>query len=186
MKRPGRAGAAETGSDEVREILRRRRDSLALAQDEADAIAATSLLVCTVGQERYAVPVEAVREIQSGYSVARIPCAPEHILGVISVRGEIVSVTDLGVLLGVAERRSRLSSGASRPAIIIAEGLVASALVVDEIGDIVDVPADAIEPPLSAQDKHEAPLVRGSIEIDGRMVAVVDCAVVLEPIESVT
>jgi len=51
---------------------------------------------------------------------------------------------------------------------------------------VVAVSLDAIEPPLSAHDRHEAPLVRGSIEIDGRMVAVVDCAVVLEPIECVT
>lgn len=186
MKRSGREKTPATGSDDVQETLRRRRDSLARAEDEAQSVETASLLAFAVGDERYAVPLDAVREIQSGYTVARIPCAPPHILGVISVRGEIVSVTDLGVLLGVPEHRTRPSQAASRPAIIIAEGLVASALVVDEIGDIVDVPADAVEPPLSAQDRHEAPLVRGSVEIDGQMIAIVDCATVLEPIDSVT
>ena len=185
MKRPV-PETPDAGSDEVQEILHRRRESLARVDAEAQPTETVSLLVCSVGGERYAVPTEGVREIQSGYTIARIPCAPEHILGVISVRGEIVSVTDLGVLLRVPETRRRPSFAASQPAILVAEGLVTTALVVDDIGDIVDVPADDVERPLSAQDRLDAPLVSGSVEIDGQLVAIVDCAAVLEPIDSGT
>ena len=185
MKRPV-PETQGTGGDEVQEILRRRRESLAHVDEEARSAETVSLLLFSISGEDYAVPTEVVREIQSGYTVARIPCAPEHILGVISVRGEIVSVTDLGVLLRVPETRRRPSFAASQPAILIAEGLVTTALVVDDIGDIVDVPADDLEPPLSAQDRLDAPLVSGSVEIDGRMVTTVDCTAVLEPIDSGT
>jgi len=172
------------GDEDMQEILRRRRESLARVEEDAEPAETVALLVFGIGEERYAVPLEAVREIQSGYTVARIPCTPAHILGVISVRGDIVSVTDLGVLLGVPDRRTRPRLMAPQPAIIIAEGLVATAFAVDEIGDIVDVPVNAMEPSLSAQDSLEAPLVSASVEIEGEMVAIVNCATVLEPIDS--
>ena len=171
-------------SADVREVLRRRRESLARAEDDSPPVDTVALLVFDLGDQRYAVPADAVHEVQAGYTVARIPCTPAHILGVMSVRGEIVSVTDLGALLDVPTGLSRARPASARPAILVAEGPVSSALVVDDIVDIIDVPASALEPPLALADRRQAPLLRASVEIDGRMVAVVDCATLLEPIDS--
>jgi chemotaxis signal transduction protein len=57
-----------------------------------------------------------------------------------------------------------------------------TAIVVDEIGDIVDVPRDSVEPPLSTLDKAQAEFVSGSVYVDNQLIGIVNLEKVLEPI----
>lgn len=58
-------------------------------------------LLLRVGEDAYAVPIEATREVVAAPSVARVPTAPDVVLGVCNLRGEIVPVFDTGRLLGL-------------------------------------------------------------------------------------
>jgi purine-binding chemotaxis protein CheW len=58
-----------------------------------------------VADERFAVPVEGVREILQVQPVARMPNAPPYFLGMIDVRGQGVPVVDLRQKLGFGECR---------------------------------------------------------------------------------
>lgn len=57
-----------------------------------------SLVFCVAGRV-YACPVSAVREVVPLARVARLPGAPVSILGLINVRGSIVTVVNAGELL---------------------------------------------------------------------------------------
>lgn len=181
------AGADDLSSPEAREVLRRRAEALARNDEEEPAGETLRFLVFRVGEDGYALPAQAVREIVTGYPVARIPCTPPHVVGVTSIRGEIVSVTDLRTLLD-AERPQEVTS---RPAIVVDVGEVSGALVVDEVLDVVDVPLAELEPPIvgrtwDASGAEGATLVKGSMECGGRMVSILDGAVVLTPIDEAT
>jgi purine-binding chemotaxis protein CheW len=162
------------------EILSRRAESLALESVEEEVTDRHSMLLFRIGEEWYAVQVDAVREIFQEYEVTPVPCTPAFILGVTNVRGEIISVTDiaimtsLGTIVGTAE--------AQPPAVVITNGNVTTALVVDEIGDIAEVPSDAIEPPVSIIDRAQAEFVAGSVHLDGGMVGLFNIERLLEPI----
>lgn len=63
--------------------------------EEQESEPEIELLSFFVGKEEYAFDVFEVREIIKYHSVTSIPRCPEYILGVISLRGEIVPIIDL-------------------------------------------------------------------------------------------
>jgi purine-binding chemotaxis protein CheW len=53
--------------------------------------------------EHYAVDILCVEEIRSWERPTRIPNAPEHVIGVINMRGTIVPIIDLRIKFGIGE-----------------------------------------------------------------------------------
>ena len=51
---------------------------------------------------------------------------------------------------------------------------MATAIVVDEIGDIVEVPVGSMEPPISGIDREQAQFVAGSVFVSDRMVGLLN------------
>ena len=164
------------------EILERRARSLALEAAEEESPDRLSMLLFRIGAEWYAVYVRDVREIFQDYAVTPVPCTPPFILGVTNVRGEILSVTDPAQLMGL--RTIAATNGAQPPAVVISSGGVATALVTDEIGDIVEVPQSAVEPPVSIIDRAQAEFVAASVSVDDTMVGLLNVERVLEPVGS--
>lgn len=168
-------------AEQMSEVLRRRAASLAQTQTEASTTESIGLLLFRLGEEWYAVGIGGVREIYNDYEVTRIPRVPDYIFGVFNVRGEIISVTDLGALMRVPNREVQVDDELPS-AIIISNEECVTAIIVDEIGDIVDAAAGSIEPPLSTLDKAQAEYVSGSIYVDSRLVGIVNLDKILEPI----
>ncbi|MBS3956754.1 MAG: purine-binding chemotaxis protein CheW [Clostridiales bacterium] len=163
------------------EILRRRAESLAAEAVEDHADDRIPLLLFRLGEEWYAVKVADVREIFQDYTVTPIPCVPDSILGVVNIRGEIISVTEVATLMGLGAA-DELSEEA--PAIVIQNDEATTAMVIDEIGDIVEVPSGGVEPPLSVLDKTQAEYVAGSVYVDGRLIGLFNTATILRPIDA--
>lgn len=73
----------------------------------ADAATLTAMagkyLTFNLGAESYGVPVLKVREIIRLTDVTPVPQVPEHVRGVINLRGKIIPVIDLKIKLGLAE-----------------------------------------------------------------------------------
>jgi len=141
-----------------------------------------SLLLFRIAEEWYAVEARDVREIFQDYEVTPVPCVPEFILGVVNIRGEILSVTDPARMMHLGCIGGDGHGGL--PAVVVANDTVATALVVDEIGDIVEVADGAIEPPVSIIDRAQAEFVAGSVFVSDRMVGLLNVERVLEPIGS--
>jgi purine-binding chemotaxis protein CheW len=58
-----------------------------------------AVLAVLAGDEVYGFPLSAVREILVPPPLTEVPRAPEHFLGVISVRGQIITLIDLPKML---------------------------------------------------------------------------------------
>jgi purine-binding chemotaxis protein CheW len=167
---------AEMGPEE-RDLLEARAAELA-AVEEPETGETLGALVVSVQDDRYALPLPAVREVVSEYQLTPVPCAPHAVRGVINLRGEIVSVTDLGILLGLrAETVVRRS-----PLVVLTDGAVTTALLVDAVTDIAHVPGDAMTPPLAVADRVHADAVSGSFQTEGGPVALLEPAALLVPV----
>jgi purine-binding chemotaxis protein CheW len=160
-------------------ILLERAASLANESSEDEVTDSISLLLFRIADEWYSMRVSDVREIFQEYELTPIPCVPDHILGVVNVRGEILSVTDPAKLMRIGAIDT---DQAVPPAIVIGSGEVDTALVVDEIGDITEVPADAIEPPISTIDRSQGEYIAGSVHVGDSMVGLINVEKILEPI----
>lgn len=97
-------------------------------------------LTFTLGRESYGVNVLKVREIIRLAEITLVPQMPEHVRGVINLRGKIVPVVDLRVRFGLKNRGTT-----ERTCIIIAQlescsrGHVWMGLIVDAIEDVLNL-----------------------------------------------
>ena len=167
-------------AETTEQILKRRALSLA-TQAEGDELSdRVALLLFRINEEWYAVKLADVREIFQNFDITPIPCVPDFVLGVTSVRGEILSVTDPARLMGLGSTVA--DGGAELPAVVITDGSVATALVVAEIGDIAEVGVDLFEPPVSIIDRAQGEFIAGSAHAGDQMVGLLDVERVLRPI----
>ncbi len=170
----------ERGLSEDIAVLQRRADALAVRDDEQELLDTVATLRFRLGAEWYAVRVSEVREIFHDYEITTIPCVPGYILGVVNVRGEILSVTDPARLMGIGG--IEFDKNALPPAVVVAHDDLATALVVDEIGDITEVDAAAVEPPISTIDRKQAEFIAGTIHDASTLIGLVSIDKVLEPV----
>ena len=90
------------------------------------------------------IPIYKVEEISRYCSVTPVPGAPESVCGVMSLRGEVVTVLDLRAILGLGK------SGYTRQTrnVIVQAGGERIGLLVDRVADVVRaVTADLLPPP---------------------------------------
>ena len=72
-----------------------------LAPELDSETGAVAVLAVLAGNEAYGIPLGSVREILAPPPMTEVPRAADHFLGVISVRGEIITVIDLPKLLNL-------------------------------------------------------------------------------------
>ena len=176
MDSSGRSGFGSL-PDATKDVLRQRADTLSREQVDESVERRTEVLAFSVGDEWYAVRIGDVKEILSDYHITWLPSLPEHILGVVNIRGEVTSVTDFRRILGMSD-----AGESEAPMIVVGDEACKTALVVDEIGDIVEIPEGGIEPPLSVIDRRHVEYVEGSVSAGDRLIALVDLEKILEPI----
>ncbi len=67
------------------------------------------LLAFSVGDHRYALPLSAVKRVVRAVEVTPLPDAPDTILGLINVQGQIMPVVNVRRRMGLPEREVNLS-----------------------------------------------------------------------------
>jgi purine-binding chemotaxis protein CheW len=100
---------------------------------------------CTFYLDRalFGVEVHKVQEVLRDQEMTPVPLAPEVVRGLINLRGQIVTAIDLRRRLG---RGPRESGGRSMNVVLRTEEGAVS-LLVDEIGDVVEVDDSVLERP---------------------------------------
>lgn len=121
-------------------------------------------VVFRVEKERYALPLSAVREVVVPPQVwSRVPRAPPAVRGVINLRGRVVTVVELGRLLGLAELPTP-----PQKVVLLDRGRRDLGLLVTEVEGI-----EPIEKVTGAPGK-QADAVRGVARLKGLAVTVLD------------
>lgn len=89
-----------TGKDQIDNILQERARILAKPLDKEDGDGERiEVLSFMLNGEQYAVPMKYVKEVTLLRHLTSLPGTPDFILGIIGIRGRIISVTDLRVFL---------------------------------------------------------------------------------------
>ena len=104
----------------------------------ADAPASTGTIqVATfrVGDMRLGIDIRHVQEINRSLVARRAPHAPACVFGVANLRGEVVTLLDLRIMLGLP----RADESSPRRAVVLHSQEESIALIVEEICDVVAV-----------------------------------------------
>lgn len=116
-----------------------------------------------------AVPVEGVQEVIREGEMTQVPLAPDTVEGLMNLRGQIVTVIDLRRCLGLEHN----PAGADMHVVLRREGNPVS-LLVDEIGDVVEIDDRArAKPPRSIKGTLRE-LLAYVYTLEGRLLLVLD------------
>lgn len=83
------------GPEEARRILAERAAALARPAATADESKRLEVVEFVLARERYALASARVREVHPLENLTPLPCTPAYVLGIVNLRGEILSVIDL-------------------------------------------------------------------------------------------
>lgn len=120
-------------------------------------------------REEYGIGVEQVQEIRFLENITRIPKAPSHVIGVMNLRGKIISVIDLKSKLGFHTSRSTAAS--SRILVAEIKGALMG-LLVDEVDQVMRISGKEIEP--SPSESESAKYVKGIAKTQDRLIVLLD------------
>ena len=116
------------------------------------------------------VEVERVQEVIRYQEMTPVPLAAAAVSGLINLRGQIVTAIDLRQCLGMPPR----PDGKLPINVVVRANDRAVSLLVDEIGDVLDVPVDSFEESPSTLDSLDRSLFAGVYKLDGGLLLVLD------------
>lgn len=104
---------------------------------------ADKYLTFFLDREVYGVEISYVIEIIGIQKITNVPEMPDYIKGVINLRGKVIPVMDVRTRFRMEPREYD-----ERTCIIVVDiGGTTVGLVVDEVSEVADIPADQVEPP---------------------------------------
>jgi purine-binding chemotaxis protein CheW len=124
----------------------------------------------TLADQLCGVPVLAVRDVLADQTIARIPLAPREVAGSLNLRGRIVTAIDLRERLRLPPRQA----GAPSMSIVTEQGTELYALLVDQVSEVVSLPAAGLErnpPTLPALWAEHS---RGIYRLEERLLVILD------------
>jgi purine-binding chemotaxis protein CheW len=121
-----------------------------------------------VGGLFFGVEVPEVQEVLRYQEMTRVPRAPEVIEGLINLRGQIVTAVDMRKRLGLPPR----PNGEPPMNLVVRSDDGAVSLLVDEIGDVIEVGREDFEGTPDNMGAGQRELIEGVYKLEGRLLLV--------------
>ncbi len=129
-----------------------------------------------IGDETYGVRISVVREIVRVPEITAVPNAPDHIEGVINLRGKIIPVMDLRKRFGIKNVEPNKKN---RILVVELESKMVG-LIVNSASEVLKIPPSDIEMPNTMFPEGELSYVTGVGKLHGRLVILLDIGKLLE------
>ncbi|MEW6494951.1 MAG: chemotaxis protein CheW [Cyanobacteriota bacterium] len=156
---------------EERDIFRQRADSLRPSIESANVTSELiPLAVIGFGNEYFGLDLDLVREFTDISNLTPIPCCPNHIVGNMNLRGEIVTLVDIRNVLNLPN--SLVSIGAQ--AVVVQVDDIVAGLPVDRVLEMVSVNATELTPLPPPLSKFGEQYLRGIVFFEEKMMRVLD------------
>ncbi|MFP4251517.1 MAG: chemotaxis protein CheW [Guyparkeria sp.] len=125
----------------------------------------------TVDDETYALNVLDVQEVLRDAEITPIPGAPDAILGIINLRGNVVTVVDARTFFGLEEKTWDENSRIM--VIEVASGEIVG-LVVDSVAEVIALPQAVVDQAMMAVADDRARHILGIVPQDEKLIILVD------------
>jgi purine-binding chemotaxis protein CheW len=126
----------------------------------------------TLAGQLCGIPVLAVRDVLGEQTIARVPLAPPEVAGSLNLRGRIVTTIDLRQRL----RLPPAPSGTRRMSVVTEQGGELYALLVDQVSEVMTLPAAAYERTPPTLPPEWAAFSVGVYRLEAGLMVVLDVA----------
>jgi len=117
-----------------------------------------------------------IQEINKLIEMTKVPQAPEYVLGILNLRGQIVTIIDLGIKLDLSS--TELSDNTRN--IIVNSKEESIGLLVERIGDVVRVNSAKSEPPPANIGSVQGKFFKGVFKTPNHLIGILDVEEILE------
>ena len=121
-------------------------------------------------EETYGINVMQVREVLRHTEIAPVPGAPDYVLGIINLRGNVVTVIDtrsrFGLMQGEITDNTRI--------IVIESERQVIGILVDSVAEVVYLRSSEIDTTPSVGTEESAKFIQGVSNRDGKLLILVD------------
>jgi len=133
---------------------------------------ASTRQVCTftVGELTFGVDVQNVHEVIRAQQMTKVPMAPSVVRGLINLRGRIVTAVDMRARLEV----DPLADDEEPMNVVVHSEEMAVSLLVDEIGDVLNVEESLRAQPPAGLSPVVGDLVESVYKLEGDLLLVLD------------
>lgn len=150
--------AADADAEQCRRILEARARELARKPDStAPAGETIEVVEFLLAREHYAIECRFVRDVRALGQVTPVPCTPPFVLGIVNLRGEILSVVDIKKFFDLPDKGltdlNRL--------IVLDSGTMRFGILADAINGVRHVPVSDIQTSLPTLTGIRADYLRG-------------------------
>jgi len=115
------------------------------------------------------IPVVLVQEVLVAQQVSPIPLSPNEVAGFLNLRGQIVTAIELRARLGLPPR-----DGGEVMNVVVRDDDELFSLIVDEVGDVVEVGMNEVEPTPQTLDALWRECSFGVIKLERGLLVVLD------------
>ena len=123
-----------------------------------------------LAEETYGINVMQVQEVLRMTDVAPVPGAPHYVMGIINLRGNVVTVLDTRKLLDLSAGDITESSRI----MIIESGKVTVGLLVDSVAEVVNIASSDIDPPPSVGNDEGSRYIQGIYSSEQQILILID------------
>lgn len=154
------------------EMMKNIEDALLSAEDSQKDL----FLTFRLGNEDYGMEIFHVTEIVGIQKITEVPDMPHYIKGILNLRGRVIPVMDVRLKFGMPEREYD-----ERTCLIVVRvNELTTALVVDRVNEVAEIPQQQIEPPpCTSQGKR---YIRGMGKIGDTVKILLDMFQVLDEV----
>lgn len=143
----------------------------AIQYDEEDT-QKDKYLTFHLADENYGLEIQYVTEIIGIQKITKVPDMPNFIKGVINLRGKVIPVMDIRARFGLPSRDYD-----ERTCIVVVNiDEQPLGLVVDRVNEVVDIPAEQVEPPPTTAKGSVSRHIRGIGKINDEVKILLDVA----------
>ncbi|SLN49120.1 chemotaxis protein CheW [Roseisalinus antarcticus] len=122
------------------------------------------------GEQSFCIEITQIREIRRWSPVTILPHAPDHVLGVMNLRGAVIPIFDLAAKLGLG----RITPTERHVIIIAAVNGQTIGLLVDSVSEILSVRHDRVQETPNVRADDTTTCILGVIPIEEGMTRVID------------
>lgn len=137
-------------------------------QDDGDQV--QRWVTFELDNETYCISVSDVREVLRFTEIAPVPGSPNYVVGIINLRGNVVTVIDTRKRFGLAPKEV---DDSTRIVIIDIDGQEVGILV-DSVAEVVDLRMSSIEAAPNVGNEETSRYIQGVTSRDGQLLIIVD------------
>ena len=154
----------------TKHVLHQRAVNLKEVVDNIGTTELIPLAVVSIGGKYFALDLGNVREFINIGRVTTIPCCPQHVIGNMNLRGEILTLIDISQPLDLGTNWQHQAS----KAVVVEVDDITAGIVVDEVYDVVDFLREEIKPVPAATNGAAASYLKGVANYQNHTVSTID------------